>query len=92
MSKTKAEKPKPYNVFACLTCSPHVELTPEQVPAHLKEVHSVNESKGKRTMQMHIDGDTWFSSEYDWDIGGIKLHQSTRNLRRGMDAAMWSGE
>lgn len=54
---------------------------------HLKEKHGL-EIKGlkcSKKMLMHMDGDTWFSSQYEVTVqapdGEIKMTNSTVNLR-----------
>jgi hypothetical protein len=91
MSKKTKEKVEPYNLWSD-------ETAPGEVFEHaaflkrLKEVHGIDPAttKGQRSTRMHMDGDTWFSYEWEWTIGGKKFHQSTRQLRRGMDREIWA--
>lgn len=46
-------------------------------------------------MLMHMDGDTWFSWQYEWEISGKKFIQNTIQPRSRKDQAYWdaaSGE
>jgi hypothetical protein len=45
----------------------------------LKEVHGIDPAttEGARKMLSHIDGDTWFSWNYEWEIAGKKFSQHT---------------
>ena len=91
-NKPKAENVEPYNVWNCLTCAGNPEFEHYKMMEHLKAVHGVKEMKGKRSLSMHMDGDTWFSYVWKWEIGDVKAVQSTRDNRTGENLAMWSGE
>lgn len=41
-------------------------------------------------MVCHMDGDTWFSYVWEWEINGKKFTNSTRQNRSPEDAAMWA--
>jgi hypothetical protein len=79
------------------TC-PNCEGTPEFDHAgmmqHMRSVHSIDtkNTKGKRSMVMQMDGSDFYSSVYEWEVGGLKFNQSTCNKRTGMNAAMWGGD
>ena len=77
------------NTFWCDTCKGiEIGSSPELVK-HLADVHTIDAkaTKGKRTMLMHTDSRTWFSSSYKWNIGGIELHQEI-TCRRARDDMM----
>lgn len=82
MSK-RSKEVEASSVWGCVTCANKEEMTHEQMLAHLKTVHGL-ETKGlkcSRRMMMHMDGDTWFSSQYEVtvhaDKGNILLVNST---------------
>lgn len=89
---TPKEKTKPYNVWFDET-APGQEFTHAEMMTRMKEVHGIDPAttKGTRSMMMHMDGDTWFSYVWEWEIGGKKFTNSTRQNRRGMDREIWSG-
>ncbi len=82
---SKARAVKPYNIFWCDTCGGLEVGGPEAIKKHLAEVHEVTDFRGTREMGMHLDGDTWFSWTYNWTVGGVKLHQETRQNRSRND-------
>lgn len=51
----------------------------KEFPDHLKN-HNIQETKGTRTMLTHMDAKDWFSSSYEWIIGGFKFVQYTVNV------------
>ena len=76
----------PENKWWCETCkSP--EMTFDEMKAHLTTAHGcdVAKTKCRKQMVMHMDGDTWYS--YQWDVtaetptGEIKLTNSTVSPR-----------
>lgn len=89
--KKPKEEVKPYNVWTD-------ESAPGEVFEHadfmkrLVEVHGIDPkaTKGQRRMMMHMDGDTWFSYQWEWTIGGKVFRQETRQLRTGMNREIWS--
>ncbi len=84
MKKPRKQKEpiKASNVFCCETCeSKPVLESPYDVQKHLKEVHGLTEFKGKRQMLMHLDCEDSFHSTYEWEIGSVKLTQSTTTPR-----------
>jgi hypothetical protein len=85
--KKQSKEVKASSVWSCVTCDAKEEMTQEQMLAHLKDAHAL-ETKGlkcSRRMVMHMDGDTWFSSQYEVTIyadkGDISLVNSTMNPR-----------
>lgn len=90
MKKARKEV-EPYNLWSDET-APEQSFTHEEMMKRLKEVHGIDPAttKGQRSMMSHIDGDTWFTYNYQWTIGGKKFYQSIRQLRRGSNRAIWA--
>ena len=65
---SKKEQPKPQNVWWCETCKDNKEMSHPQMIEHLKSKHGVDTKglKCSKSMITHMDGDTWFS--YQWDV------------------------
>lgn len=85
MSK-KSKEVKPSNEWWCNTCKTP-SMTQAEAVNHLQVVHGV-ETKGlkvSKRMLMHMDGDTWFSSQYEvtipCEVGEIKMTHSTMTPR-----------
>ena len=91
-AKTPKQKTEPYNVWFDET-APGQEFSHAEFMKRLQEVHGIDtkNTKRKRSLNMHMDGDTWFSYIWDWEIGGKKFTQSTRQNRTGDNLAMWAG-
>lgn len=85
-SKTKP-RTKPSNTWHCPECNADFDFA--AFSAHLRDKHGIIDTKGKRTMTMHLDGYDFYSSVYDWEIGGKHFTQTTVDPRRGKDAGMW---
>ena len=91
--KPKAKKPKQppetYHFWIDET-EPDKQLTFPEFKKHLKTKYGIGPKVGgTRRLNMHIDGDTWFSYVWNWEIDGHKFTQHTRDLRSKEDAAMW---
>ena len=93
MKEPKTER-KFGSFWTCLNCEGNPEFEHKAMMTHLSDVHGIDtkKSKGTRRMLMHMDGDTWFSWSYEWEIDGKKFVQNTCQKRTGEDAAFWSGE
>jgi len=88
MGKTKADE---WNTFICLTCEERPEFPEaDKLKEHLTTVHNITEFQGNRQMTMHLDGEDFFQTNYEWDIQGVKLAQAIRCKRRGLDKKIWS--
>jgi hypothetical protein len=89
-SKPK-EKVTPYNVW-CDPSVPDKQFEHADFMKHLKEAHGIEPAmtKGTRRMLSHIDGDTWYTYNYEWEIAGKKFTQHTRSLRTGMNREIWA--
>lgn len=71
---------KPEHYFMC--CDNKFE--PKEFYKHLLEAHNIDvKSKpaGTKKMTMHMDGSYWFSSSYEWELGGIKFGEYVRMAR-----------
>lgn len=77
--------------WICLTCQPNPELEQKEMMEHMRTVHFIDTSntRGHRQMMMHLDGSDFFSSQFEWEIGGLKFIQSTCNKRSAKDAMRW---
>lgn len=87
-AKKKTPDTRRYGSFwTCPTCS-NAEFEQSEMMAHLREVHDIDSktTKGTRAMLSHLDGDTWFSWNYEWTIGDMKFFQSTCTKRSGASA------
>lgn len=87
------EKLAPYNFWNDETL-PGVDINHMDFMKRLKEVHDIDPAttKGTKKMLMHMDGDTWFSWDYEWELGGKKFIQHTRDNRTGMNKHIWARE
>ncbi len=66
MSK-KTKKPTLVETWNTWTCSEwSMDMNFDEFKTHLKEVHQINETSGKKSMLMHLDGSKWFQSNYEW--------------------------
>ena len=81
MRKPK-EPVKPSNVFVCTTCQQTDGMTPEQTKEHLQSVHKVSSFKGTKTLLFHVDCQDSYTSQYEWDVQGVKLTQWVTNPRK----------
>lgn len=97
MSKSKpkqsaaaAKAVAPYNIWK----DDGVEYPHAEFMKRLKEVHGIDPktTKGTKKMLMHMDGDTWFAWDYEWEIGGKKFTQHTRTNRTGENLHIWSNQ
>lgn len=79
-------KKNPINEFTC-SCEGVKPLSFDAFKAHLKLDHKINtddrnQLKGTRKMNMHMDGDLWHSSSYEWTLeSGLKFNQFCKNAR-----------
>ncbi len=87
-NRKKPKEVKPFNAWWCETCKSD-EMSHAQMMSHLKEKHGLdtNGLKCHKKRLSHIDGDTWFSSQYEVSIDGIVLTNETMS-RRSMDDPM----
>ncbi len=87
-AKKKKEQIRPYNSWWCVNCATSEEMTLDQYMAHLRDIHNVdtNGLKCRKSMLMHLDGDTWFSWKYDVTVLAdgqeLKAINETRDLRK----------
>lgn len=76
----RALRQNPVNQFTC--CDKTMVF--DEFKKHLSETHKLTEAqfKGKKSMLMHIDGDYWFSYNYQWELEtGLKFTQYTMMAR-----------
>ena len=89
---TKSKEVTPHNLWGCEDCKMG-PLEHKEMLAHLETAHGVDTKglKGKRSMIMHMDGDTWFKWQWAWEIesptGIVKLTNETLS-RRAKDDMM----
>jgi hypothetical protein len=94
--ETKAQKKEaeielrknPINVFKCghSDCEQLKAMTLEDFKKHVQEVHLIDPTKQKikRNMISHIDGDYWFSYDYNCEFeSGLKFRNYTECAREG---------
>lgn len=81
---------KPINIFTCghPDCSKldSMEFLPFQ--KHLESAHGLSKSQmqGKRSMNVHMDGDYWFSYNYTWTLeSGLTFGQYIKAARANDD-------
>ena len=81
--ETMSGKVEEYNLFCCLTCGDGRTMNLKEMQGHLLSKHNINAktTPGQRQALMHMDGDDWYSWEYEWNIGGINLRQSIMRKR-----------
>lgn len=74
----------PINLFTC--CAK--EMPFDEFKKHLTSDHKLNaeQLKGKKSMLMHMDGDYWFSYNWQWELEtGLKFTQYTVQARSNND-------
>lgn len=76
----------PVNVFRCghKDCDKLQAMVFEEFKHHLFTVHNLkaDQLKGRKQMTMHMDGEQWYSSVYDWTLEvGLKFTQSITMAR-----------
>lgn len=92
----KSKEVEPVNSFWCETCGAQTEMSHPEAMDHLRTVHGLDTKglKGKKSMQMHMDGDTWFSYVWMWTIetpdGELKLRNETISPRAKNDPMRYS--
>jgi hypothetical protein len=70
----------PINEFTC--CNKTMPF--KEFKEHLTTEHKLNadQLKGKKSMLMHMDGDYWFSYNWQWELEtGLKFTQYTMQVR-----------
>ncbi len=79
----------PENHYRCESCeSMEYDMTFDEFKKHIEEVHKLEFKglKGTKQMLMHMDGDYWFSSTYQWTLEvGLKFKQFVRMARQKHD-------
>ena len=65
----------PYHYFICPECDEDCEIKPVEFPAHIKDVHGITETKGTRSLMLHINKEPRHASSYSWEIGGKTFYE-----------------
>lgn len=81
--KTSKEAVKNSVSWHCIECDKDFEH--KEFIAHIKGFHEISDTSGTRQMLSHMDGAKWFSSTYEFTIGGKKFIQSVVCLRQKDD-------
>lgn len=95
--KTKTTKQKEYGSFWYCSekgCEDSGRMDLAGFKAHIEQVHGKKvekDTKCHKRMTMHMDGNTWYSSQYDVELLGLKAVNSTCDKRTGEDAMYWGG-
>ena len=79
-------KTKPCNVFICQSCAGSPEFESDKMLEHLQAVHGTSDTtKYMREMIVHMDGEEWYESQYQWTEAGkedgVRFQQLVRSLR-----------
>lgn len=91
-TKKKKEDTRRYGSFWVYpNCEGKPEFEHADMMKHMQEVHGIDPktTQGKKTMLMHADAATWFTSQYEWEINGLKFHQSTCTKRSKESQQYW---
>lgn len=70
-----------FNLFVCLGCENNPEFSLPEFKTHLKEVHSIEETKGTKETVSCMDGAGWYQRTYLWDIKGFQFQQIVRGSK-----------
>lgn len=75
---SKKSQVNSHNVWTCCDTA----FSQPEIVEHLKAAHNIEMPiEGKRRMTMHLDGQEFFQSNYEWTVGDLVLHQSVRTER-----------
>lgn len=89
MSNVK-KTPRRYGVW-WICCNK--EFTHDEFKSHLLDDHKVDvneKTQGTKKMLMHLDGSDYFSSQYEWEIAGVKgIIQNTCSKRSKSSRMYW---
>ncbi len=88
LEKSKSKLPgDSFDIWKCMSCPDQPELSQGGMREHLQSVHSIDASttKGTRQMLMHLDGRTWYQTNYQFDIEGVTLINFCRQRRSRRD-------
>lgn len=77
--------------WVCTVCKDNPEFEHKDMMQHMSAVHNIDvkNTKGRKSMLMHLDGSDYFSSQYEWEINGMKFLQTTCSKRSKQDAMYW---
>lgn len=73
----------PYHVFICPECDGNdrmnyderTEMDKKAFIAHLKDVHKIDTTKGKRSLMMHMSKKPRHCASYEWTIEGKTFYE-----------------
>lgn len=65
----------PFHYFLCPECDVDKEIQPKDFSTHLKNVHNIIETKGQRSLMLHINKKPRHCSSYKWEIGGKEFYE-----------------
>jgi len=71
----KASYYPPYHYFICPGCDEDKELSPKEFASHVKDVHGISETTGKRSLMMHMSKEPRHAASYKWEIGGKTFYE-----------------
>lgn len=64
------------NTFHCPNCEGQPEFSPPDFIKHVREVHKIEDKKGRKQMTLHLNCGDQSIYQYEWTIGGLKFQQS----------------
>ena len=65
----------PYHYFICPECDKEKEIPKKDFVKHLKEVHDIHETSGKRSLLMHINRRPRHAASFEWTIAGKTFYE-----------------
>lgn len=96
MKTTKSKEVEPSNTFVCATCGQKEQMEHPEAMKHLQEIHGID-TKGLKAVKKtvaHLDGDTWFSWQYEIVIpsakGDVTLYNEVICPRAMDDMMRWA--
>ncbi len=76
----------PINLYTCghPDCKKNDSMVFEEFKHHLFKDHNLkaDQLKGKKQLKMHMDGEQWYSYNYEWTLdSGLTFYQFTKQAR-----------
>ena len=74
-------------IYTCLSCDDKKPLNTKEMIDHLKNVHHLPNTKGTRTMAIHVDAKDFYESRFHWTFGDVEvleIEHSTRTKKTQM--------
>ncbi len=65
----------PFRYFICPECDKDKEIQPKDFPLHLKDVHNIIETKGHKSLLMHVNKEPRHAASFEWTIGGKTFYE-----------------